>query len=236
MKRFTLICLGVLMLFSAGCKSNSSSSASSTASSPKVNEEQVLSKNGHEYVDLGLPSGTKWATCNLGSTIPEAAGLDYAWGETKNRYEFEEESYRFHDDKLYDLEYAYSKYQVSSYSGSFKPDKIMVLSPNDDAARSEWGAPWRMPTKADFYELMNACKWTWRDDDNPGYEVTGTNGKSLFFPAIYGNHNGYPYFSNFWTSELCDNMTAYTLYIEKGMKKISTVGRIWGVPIRPVFK
>lgn len=230
MKKFSLICLGSFALFCIGCKSNTSSP------SPKDAEVQVLLKNGHEYVDLGLPSGTKWATCNLGATVPEAAGLEYAWGETKNRYEFSEESYRFYDERLYNFEYAYSKYQVDSYNDSFKPDQIMVLSLNDDAARSEWGYPWRIPTKADFYELMNACKWTWRDGDNPGYEVIGANGNNIFLPAISGNHNGYPYFTYFWTSELEDNLTAFTLYLEKGKNTISSVGRIWGLPIRAVFK
>lgn len=114
------------------------------------------SKNGHEYVDLGLPSGILWATCNVGANSPEDYGDYFAWGETTP-----------------DI----------NYTKRDLPDFEKVPS-NFDAATVVWGESWRMPSKGDFDELIRCCSWTWVvQNGKNGYKVTGSNGNSIFMPA-----------------------------------------------------
>ena len=118
--------------------------------------------NGHEYVDLGLPSGLKWATCNVGATTPEDYGNYYAWGETTTKTEYTEENSVTFGQEMGDI----------SGNATY------------DAARANWGSTWRMPTKADMIELSNNCTWTWTTQNGVnGCIVTGPNGNSIFLPA-----------------------------------------------------
>lgn len=95
--------------------------------------------NVHEYVDLGLPSGLKCATCNVGATSPEQYGNYYVWGEISIKSEYSEENYTI-------------KYKrTSDMSGN----SIF------DTAGVNWGGGWRMPTKEEFEGLLNNCKWEW---------------------------------------------------------------------------
>ena len=128
--------------------------------------------NGHEYVDLGLPSGTLWATCNVGATSPEQAGLYFAFGETTG----------------------YSAEQVKKGERSFDsasytaPSVSENLNIEQDAAHVNLGGNWRMPTKTECQELIDNCNVVWTDDYN-GTEVAGciftskVNGNSVFLPA-----------------------------------------------------
>ena len=101
-------------------------------------------ENGHEYVDLGLPSGTLWATCNVGATTPEGYGNHYAWGETEPKSEYTKENYKYvkaytkdFDDKTY---YAFTKYCYNSdYGYNGFVDNKTVLDPEDDVAHVKWG-------------------------------------------------------------------------------------------------
>ncbi len=114
---------------------------------------------GHEYVDLGLPSGTLWATCNVGATAPEQTGDYFAWGETETKTEFIPENY------------TYKEYPA-------------VLPLTVDAANTNWGGDWRMPTTTEQDELRCECTWTWINLNGMlGYEVKGKNGNSIFLPA-----------------------------------------------------
>ena len=118
--------------------------------------------NGHDWVDLGLPSGTKWATCNIGSTTPEGYGNYYAWGDTTTKTEYTREN---------SVTYGQS---MSDFSGNA----------TYDAARANWGGTWRMPTYAEMKELINNCTWTWTTQNGVnGRKVTGSNGNSIFLPA-----------------------------------------------------
>ena len=119
--------------------------------------------NGHEWVDLGLPSGLKWATCNVGATSPEQYGKYYTWGETSTK-----SSYTKDNSKTY-------RKSMGGISGSY----------SYDAARANWGGSWRMPTKTEFDELLNNCNWEWTSwEGHYGYKVTSKkNGKSIFLPA-----------------------------------------------------
>ena len=133
--------------------------------------------NGYEYVDLGLPSGLKWARCNVGATSPEQAGLYFAWGETKG-YTAEQVTA---GERVFSL---------SVYSSGPAASIAKDLSPADgnDAARVNLGGNWRMPTKDEYQELIDNCNVMWTNDYN-GTKVSGrlftskVNGKWVFFPA-----------------------------------------------------
>ncbi len=139
--------------------------------------------NGHEYVDLGLPSGLLWATCNVGANTPEEYGDYYAWGEveTKDNYEFE--TYKFVENG--DIS-KHTKYCSDPVYGTV--DNKTVLDSEDDVASVKMGGSWRMPTKAEFDELAKQCTWTWKDsvgeDSVSGFEVKSKkNDNSIFLPA-----------------------------------------------------
>ncbi len=118
--------------------------------------------NGHEWVDLGLPSGLKWATCNVGATKPEDYGNYYAWGETTTKSDYDEANSLTHRRKWGDI----------SGNATY------------DAARANWGGTWRLPTKAEIDELVNNCTWIWTTQGgHNGYKVTGPNGNFIFLPS-----------------------------------------------------
>ena len=131
------------------------------------NSSSVLSSSGkergHSYVDLGLPSGTLWATCNVGAATPQDYGNHYAWGEvtTKENYSW----------------YTYLDGNISSDS-DWETDKDALKGVFDiagtqyDAAAANWGGKWRMPTKAQLGELRGQCYWVWTENYN-GSNVKG---------------------------------------------------------------
>ncbi len=133
------------------------------------------SENGHEYVDLGLPSGVKWATCNVGASTPEEYGNYYAWGETDTKSEYNWENYKFRISGDSD-----SDVKLSKYVDGFPP----LLEYSDDAARANWGGKWRMPMYREIDELRNYCTFTWTTQNGVnGCKVSGRNGRSIFLPA-----------------------------------------------------
>lgn len=126
-------------------------------------------ENGYEWVDLGLPSGLKWATCNIGANSPEKYGSYFSWGETSTK----------------------NYYMESYYSYSETP---LVLPLNNDAAHVKMGGSWRMPTETDKNELRDNCTWTWTTNYNNtgvvGVIVTSKkNSNHLFFPAAGRYYN-----------------------------------------------
>ena len=135
--------------------------------------------NGHEYVDLGLPSGTLWATCNVGATKPEEYGDYFAWGETQPKETYNWSTYKWCRGSS-DTQ---TKYCTDSYYGTV--DNKTTLDLSDDAARANWGGSWRMPTTEEQQELINNCTWTWTTQNGVnGYKVTSkSNGNSIFLPA-----------------------------------------------------
>lgn len=134
--------------------------------------------NGHEYVDLGLPCGVKWATCNVGATLPSDFGDYFAWGETQPK-----ETYASNNSKFYNVGYPELK-------GMGVIDSDGNLTAKYDVATIEWGGKWRMPTKEELIELRNQCTWIPTTlNDVKGYQVTGPNGNSIFLPSAgYYNH------------------------------------------------
>jgi hypothetical protein len=137
----------------------------------------------HECVDLGLPSGLLWATYNVGATKPEEYGSYYAWGETEEKENYNWSTYKWCNGNSKTL----TKYCINSNYGTV--DNKTVLDLEDDVAHVKWGSDWRMPTREEYKELCNNCTWTWTTLNGVnGYRVTGSNGNSLFLPAVGGNY------------------------------------------------
>ena len=144
--------------------------------------------NGHEYVDLGLPSGTLWATCNVGATTPEGYGDYFAWGETKPKSIYNWRTYKYCNG---------GGDQLTKYCSTFKygyhgfSDKLTVLQPEDDAATANWGSGWCIPTKKQWEELYKNTDHTWKVWDGVnGMLFRGKNGALLFLPAAGSRWGG----------------------------------------------
>ena len=145
--------------------------------------------NGYAYVDLGLPSGLKWATCNVGASKPEENGDYFAWGETDPKSVYEWTSYKWCDGDYNKLIRYCTK---SSYWNSPEPlDYKTTLDLEDDAARANWGGSWRMPTDAEWTELRNNCIWTWtiQSGVNGRLVTSKTNSNSIFLPPAVSRDN-----------------------------------------------
>ncbi len=191
--------------------------------------------DGYEYVDLGLPSGLKWATCNVGATSPEELGGYYAWGETDEKDENLWSTYKWCNGSSTTL----TKYCTNSRYGTV--DNKTVLDPEDDVAHVKWGGSWRMPTKAEQDELRNNCTWIWTtQNDVNGCKVTGPNGNSIFLPAAGLRYGTDLYYSGshglFWSSSLYEGYgdSAYYLYFDSSDCGWSYNNRYYGHSVRPV--
>ena len=201
--------------------------------------------NGHDYVDLGLPSGLKWATCNVGATKPEEYGNYYAWGETEPKSTYDWSTYKW-ATATYDNYYnewfleTLTKYNTSSSYGTV--DNKTVLELADDAAHANWGGAWRMPTVDEWAELCENCTWTWTDDYNgtgvAGQIVTGPNGNSIFLPAP---HEADGYFGHYWSGSLGNDgcsgpRDAWDVYIDSDfVRLVRSSYRDCGLSVRPVL-
>ena len=173
--------------------------------------------NGYEWVDLGLASGTKWATRNVGAFTTEEYGDFYAWGETKTKTNYETENSVTHGVSMGDI------------SGD----------PVYDVARNKWGSTWRMPKRNEMEELYEECEWV---KQGQGYKVTGPNGNSIYLPAA-GCHNWYGIEGvgsdcYYWTSTPYNNELqncAYELNCAGGFIGFGASGmRCFGYSVRPV--
>ncbi|MBR4840351.1 MAG: hypothetical protein IK005_07735 [Paludibacteraceae bacterium] len=167
---------------------------------------QTVSGNvdGYDYVDLGLPGGTLWATYNVGATKPTEYGDYFSWGEIKPKSNYGWDKYKWGHD--WD---SHIKYCTDSYYGTV--DNKTVLDAEDDAATVNWSNAWRMPTIDEIQELIDGCSWTFEIDFN-GSGIGGQvgtskqNGVTIFLPAA-GYHDGRNFFSGghyccFWSSSL----------------------------------
>lgn len=145
-------------------------------------KDEPVTYEEHDYVDLGLPSGTLWATCNVGASVPEDYGDYFAWGETKPKKVYNWSTYKWCTPGVNNWFDRLNKYNTLSETGTV--DDKYELDPGDDAAYVNWGPSWRMPTKAQFDELYWRCSrhWTTRNGVD-GMLVTGPNGNTIFLPA-----------------------------------------------------
>ena len=194
--------------------------------------------NGYDYVDLGLPSGVKWATCNVGATKPQEYGGYYAWGEVKKKDDYSWSTYKWCNGS----ETTMTKYCTDSNYGTV--DNKTTLDPEDDVAHVEWGGNWRMPTDAEQIELYGNCTWTMTTKNGVvGYKVTSkTNGNSIFLPAAGRRYNMYldnsGSYGYYWSSSLCDdcsNSARNMLFFTSGYDFTSD-SRCYGLSVRPVSK
>lgn len=162
----------LMLVLAVGCKPDESN-----------NDQDSHILNGHEYVDLGLPSGTLWATCNVGADAPEDYGDYYAWGDTLPKTMYDWKNYRY--ATFVDGHYELTKYCTdSTYGYNGFVDYKLVLDPVDDAAWANWGTGWRMPTKEDWAELFqNTTMTSISMNGVDGNLFTGCNGNSIFLPA-----------------------------------------------------
>lgn len=189
-----------------------------------------------EAVDLGLPSGIKWASANIGTTLPEGTGSLFAWGESYTKPYYDYTNYVHCNGTPRTL----IKYCTNSENGT--ADSKTSLESTDDAATTLWGEGWRMPTTADVKELIDNCTWTFDSiNGQRGFYVTGKNGKKIFMPMAgtkwqrsleYANQRGY-----YWTSDLdsAGDLYGIGLFISrKGAQFGVNYNRGSGRNIRPV--
>ncbi len=133
------------------------------------------------YVDLGLPSGTLWATCNVGANSPKRCGDYFAWGETAPKYYYDWSTYKYCNGGYKKL----TKYcDESDYGNNGFTDNLTALLPEDDAATANWGSDWCIPTVGQWRELQDNTNiaLTTQNGVN-GILFTASNGRSLFLPA-----------------------------------------------------
>ena len=178
----------------------------------QLTEGELVKRISYQTVDLGLPSGTLWADRNVGAATPEAFGDTFGWGETEPRtkenmhlwsnYKFSDGSTIVDDREIPHL----TKYCYDEAYGTV--DNKMTLELVDDAAYVNMGVDWRMPTVDEMNELSDQCTWTWTIQNGVnGFQVTGPNGNSIFFPASVGTGSTrMPY----WSSSLYPH--SYTDY------------------------
>ena len=204
----TILILSLITLFFAGCK-----------------KDDIFEKgdmgvvDGHFCVDLGLPSGLKWATCNVGATSPEAYGDYFAWGETTTKAEYTSVNCKTYDKTMNDI------------SGNAQYD----------AARANWGGDWRMPTYDELNELRTKCTWTWTTQNGGnGYKVTGPSGASIFLPAAgrrdWASLSNAGYYGGYWSSSSGNDSYANYLYFSSSSRGVNISYRYYGRTVRPVIE
>ena len=144
----------------------------------------LIIEEEHEWVDLGLPSGTLWATCNVGANSPEEYGDYFAWGETKPKEEYSWNTYIYCMDD-YNTLTRYCYQSECGYNGF--TDTLTELLPEDDAAIANWGNGWQMPSLAQLQELFDSkyttAKWTTQNGVNGRLIASKSNSNAIFLPA-----------------------------------------------------
>lgn len=193
----------------------------------------------NDYVDLGLPSGTLWATCNVGANSPEDYGDYFAWGETEPKDYYDWSAYKWCDDYNHGA-FTLSKYCTTTAYGLV--DNKKELDPEDDAATVNMGPEWRTPSVEHLQELSHNCTWRMTTRNGVyGLLGTGPNGNTIFLPAA-GNRleeslvdEGF--WGYYWSRTLWDNdLTAYNMFVEyRGMGYGYHIGnRYCGYNVRAV--
>jgi hypothetical protein len=190
--------------------------------------------NGHDYVDLGLPSGALWATCNVGADSIADYGDFFAWGETSPKETYNWENYNYYDYAINVL----TKYCVNDWntnSGYYgQEDMLVVLEAVDDAATVNWGDSWRTPTCDEWRELRDNClhEFTTRNGVN-GHLFKSPNGNSIFIPVRPSYCDCY---GEYWSSSLYieEPRSAYRFYFTETDYKVSVENRYRAGLVRPV--
>ena len=195
-------------------------------------------RGGYEYVDLGLPSGLKWAKCNVGAEKETDYGYYFQWGDTvdKSNADCTLESYKFYDGTIN---------KITKYTST---DGKTTLEPEDDATTQTMGGKWRMPTRTECQELLENTDNEWVEDFNG----TGVNGrkftsktdesKYIFIPAsgyrLGSSFNYQPKVGYLWSSSLTTNFrtNADRLCVQSSLSNANNDPRTYAMPTRGVFK
>lgn len=174
--------------------------------------------NGHEYVDLGLPSGTKWATCNVGAKTPEESGGYYCWAEVGTKASYTSENY------------SHFGRTIGNISGKA----------GYDVATAKWGGSWRMPTYAEIEELNNCCRWKWENRNGiEGFRVIGPNKNCIFLPAagVRGEFlEQYNETACYWSSAEDSMHGAFSMHFSKCCDDFGSYHKFYGRCVRPVSR
>lgn len=193
----------------------------------KIIKGDSTKNSGAQAVDLGL--SVKWSSKNLGALQEDEVGHNFAWGETKPRKSFSEDSYLLLDNGVY------LRYCVEEKYG--KVDGKRQLTSKDDAASVTLGDGWRLPTEEECMELIEKCEWSYVRNygrDAQGFIVKGPSGNSIFIPYEYS-------MTSLWTSTMGKSFLGSTpfariisLNIDTKIAVISNMLRYKGCAIRPV--
>lgn len=196
----------------------------------KTEEAGLCPNHNHPHmIDLGLPSGTKWACCNVGADVPEGFGGYYAWGETEEKNSYTWDNYKCYDSNTGDYINIGSNISGTSY----------------DVAHVKWGGSWRMPMLSEVQELCNNCSWEWTLVNGVnGQKVTGSNGNSIFLPAAGHRFDtdiyNYGTYGIYWSDMLCgedySERYVYSLYFDSNSYVSENRRRYDGRTVRPVTK
>lgn len=233
MKKYRLIVLSIISV--AGMLASCNGNGKTAEAEREGTVEEVATTGtlaGHEWVDLGL--SVNWATCNIGASKSEEYGDYFSWGELSTKVSYEWTTYSMckgSDTKL-------TKYcNISKYGDSDFTDNLTTLESSDDAATANWGKDWRVPTRAEFQELLDKCTWSWKDN---GYEVKGVNGNTIFFP-LPGSKSARALFDDgkrgeYWSNSLNTDYPcyAYEIFLDSIDHIINYQNRHYGSSIRPV--
>ena len=184
--------------------------------------------NNHPHlIDLGLPSGTLWACCNVGASQPEDYGKYYAWGETQPKEVYSWSTY-IHSDG------------TESTCHNIGSD---IAGTSYDAATANWGTPWQMPSLEQCNELNNKCTSVWTQQNGVnGQKFTGPNGGTLFLPAAGSRWEGGAFGAGmggyYWSSALNEfnPSCVWVLNFLSGGVYVTDGYRNYGLSVRPVRK
>ena len=201
---------------------------------PEEPEEPENPEEGHAWVDLGLPSGKKWATCNVGANAPEDYGDYFAWGETSPKAKYDWDTYLHWNDIDGD---------GCCDNGEATINSDISGNAQYDAATANWGGSWRMPTKDEMQELVVHCEWEYTQVNGVnGAKVIGPNGSCIFLPAA-GGRDGSSLFDDgdygyYWTSTpygIGNDDRACGLDFDYGFGYVDWgYYRRSGLPVRPI--
>lgn len=214
----------VAMVFATGCKKDPDNGNGNNT-------------QNHKYVDLGLPSGTLWATCNIGASTPEAYGNFYAWGETQSKEVYDWSAYKYANGDWTKL----TRYcQFADLGDNGYTDTLTVLLPEDDAATTVWGSDWKTPSLEQWKELFANTNNEWVEQEGVyGYLFKATNGESIFLPGagLYreSSHDGIGD-SGFYLSATISTISRYAniSHFTSNSNNIPVQERAFGYSLRPV--
>ncbi len=159
--------------------------------------------NGYRYVDLGLESGLLWAICDVGATTPLEQGDKFQWAGTTPTTNSSSVTAPFLSSYQVGVNWVPHIYKYNFQSDYGNCDNVSKLEEKDDAATVNYGAPWRMPTKNEFEELISSCTFSWLGER---YKVTGPNGHYIY---LFRNPEAEDTAAIYWSSSLFTSRSEY---------------------------